>query len=113
MKTQNIFIKFWQGDISLWKSYWIVGELINSLIIIVIFNIELKLFNNIELFEKIPFFSFNNLHFINKLFIFLWSIYISVGIWRSAEKYKGKFIWVVLTLIALSYRIFTIRLIFY
>ena len=33
----NLFIKFWYGKIPLWKSYWIVGEIINAFIIPIIF----------------------------------------------------------------------------
>ncbi len=112
----NIQIKiedFWLGKISLWKSYWIVGELINGLIIILIFNIELRFFNNTNLFQNIPLVSFNHLHIVNKLIILFWTIFITVGIWRSAENYQGRFIWTVLALIVLSYRIFILKEIFY
>tara|TARA_B100002003_G_C13943343_1_gene457688 strand:- start:405 stop:746 length:342 start_codon:yes stop_codon:yes gene_type:complete len=103
---------FWLGKIALWKSYWIIGELINALIVIIIFNIELKFFNNTLLFEKIPLLIFSHLHFTNKLIILLWSLFITVGIWRSAEKYQGRLIWTILTLVVLSYRLFSLREIF-
>ena len=38
---------FWNGKIKLWKSYWIVGELLNALFILLIFNIEVRFLNNI------------------------------------------------------------------
>ena len=110
---QILLYNFWYGKITLWKSYWIVGELINALIIFLIFNIEINYFNNINNYNQLPFNNFNNFHFFNKIILIIWTIYITVGIWRSAEKYKGSFIWVVLTLIFLSYRIFTLRLIFF
>ena len=113
MNISNKLVKFWQGEITLWKSYWIVGELINAFLIIIIFNIELKLYNNIQLFDNIPFLKFSNLHFPNKLIIFVWTIFITVGIWRSAEKYQGRFAWTIITLIFLSYRIFFLKEIFY
>ena len=112
MNITNVLVKFWQGKITLWKSYWIVGELINTLIIIIIFNIELKFFNNAQLFSYIPLLSFSDLHFTNKFIILVWSIFITVGIWKSAERYQGKFIWTFLTLIVLSYRIFILKEIF-
>jgi len=110
---QNLLYNFWYGKITLWKSYWIVGELINVLMIFLIFNIEINYFNNINIYNQLPFINFDNFHFFNKIILIIWTIYITVGIWRSAEKYKGSFIWVVLTLIFLSYRIFTLRLIFF
>jgi hypothetical protein len=110
---KSLLYNFWFGKITLWKSYWIVGELINVLIIFLIFNIEINYFNNINIYNQLPFINFNNFHFFNKIILIIWTIYITVGIWRSAEKYKGSFIWVVLTLIFLSYRIFTLRLIFF
>ena len=113
MNISNKLANFWQGNIALWKSYWIVGELINALIVIIIFNIELRFFNNTKILENIPLLSFNDLHITNKFIILLWTIFITVGIWRSAENYQGRFIWTVLTLIVLSYRIFILKEIFY
>ena len=104
---------FWYGKISLWKSYWLVGELLNALMLLIIFNIEIYLFNNTNLVKTLPFLNFNSFNIISKLIFILWTIYITFGIWRSAENYKGNFIWIVLTLIILSYRIFTMRLVFF
>ena len=104
---------FWLGNITLWKSYWLVGEIVNALIIIIILNIELKFFNNTHFFISLPIVSFNNLHFVSKLTIFVWTVFITVGIWRSAEKYNGKLIWTILTLIILSYRLFVLKEIIY
>ena len=109
----NFIINFWYGRISLWKSYWLIGELINSLVILLIYNIEIRLLNNIDLYEQLPFLNFTDFSLIGKFILFLWTIFITVGIWRSAEIYKGKFIWIVLALILLSYRIFTLRIILY
>ena len=126
MNITNELVKFWQGKITLWKSYWIVGELINALIIIIIFNIELRFFNNAHLLLHMPLLSFSDLNFINKCIILIWTIFITVGIWRSAEKYNGKLIWlenifphlnqrklwIILTLIILSYRLLIFKEIF-
>ena len=109
----NFIINFWYGRISLWKSYWLIGELINSLVLLLIYNIEIKLLNNIGLYKQLPFLNFTSFSLISKFTLFFWTIFITVGIWRSAEAYKGKFIWIVLTLILLSYRIFTLRILFY
>ena len=109
----NFIINFWYGRIPLWKSYWLIGELINSLVLLLIYNIEIRLLDNIDLYKQIPFLYFNDFSLISKITLFFWTIFITVGIWRSAEAYKGKFIWIVLTLILLSYRIFTLRVILY
>ena len=109
----NFIINFWYGKFTLWKSYWLIGELINSLVLLLIYNIEIRLLDNIDLQEQIPFMYFNDFSLISKITLFFWTIFITVGIWRSAEAYKGKFIWIVLTLILLSYRIFTLRIILY
>ena len=110
---QSLLYNFWYGKITLWKSYWIVGELINALMVLLIFNIEINYFRNINISNQLPFLNFDSFHFINKVILMTWTIFITVGIWRSAEKYKGSFIWIILTLIFLSYRIFTLRLIFF
>lgn len=126
----NFVINFWYGKITLWKSYWLIGELINSLIILIILNIEIRLLNNKEVYEQLPFLNFANFSLISKIILFLWTIFITIGVWRSAEKYQGNFIfnyinntyktningnflWILLTLIILSYRVFTLRQIIY
>ena len=109
----NFIINFWYGRIPLWKSYWLIGELINALVLLLIYNIEIRLLDNLDLYNKLLFLNFSNFSLIGKFTLFLWTIFITVGVWRSAESYRGKFIWVVLTLILLSYRIFTLRILFY
>ena len=110
---QSLLYNFWYGKITLWKSYWIVGELFNALIVLLIFNIEIIYFKNIDISNQLPFLNFNSFHFFNKVILITWTTFITVGIWRSAENYKGSFIWIMLTLIFLSYRIFTLRIIFF
>jgi len=110
---QSLLYNFWYGKITLWKSYWIVGELMNALMVLLIFNIEINYFKNTNISNQLPFLNFDSFYFFNKVILMIWTIFITVGIWRSAEKYKGSFIWIVLTLIFLSYRIFTLRLIFF
>ena len=105
--------KFWEGRISLWKSYWLVGELLNALMILIIFNIEIRVFNNNLIGNLLPFLNFNNFNFISKIFLIFWTLFITIGIWRSAERYRGPFPWIILTLIFLSYRLFALRLIFF
>ena len=109
---KKLIIMFWNGNIALWKSYWIFGELINAFLIFLILSIEIKYFNNVFVANQLPFFAFNDLSLLSKLSLTIWTTFITVGIWRSAEKYKGRFIWIALTLLFLSYRIFTLRLIF-
>ena len=109
----NLIYNFWNGKITLWKSYWIMGELINALILVIIFNLEIRFFNNVEIYKQLPFLNFSNFHLYNKIILFFWTIFITIGIWRSAENYKGSFIWILLTLFFLSYRIFALRIIFF
>ena len=103
---------FWKGEITLWKSYWLVGELFNALFILAIFNFEIYFFNN-QFSNFLPFIDFNNFNLLSKLVLVIWTIFITVGTWRSAEKYKGRLIWIICTLLFLSYRIYTLRLIFF
>ncbi len=109
---KNLIINFWYGKITLWKSYWLIGELLNGLVFLLIINIELRFFKNIELYQLFPFLNLSSFHILNKIFLLFWTIFITVGIWRSAESYKGWIIWTILTLIFLSYRIFSLRLMF-
>ena len=107
-----LVINFWNGKITLWKSYWIFGELLNAFLIFLILSIEINYFNNALIAKQIPFFIFNDFNLLSKFSLTIWTIFITVGIWRSAEKYQGSFVWIALTLLFLSYRVFTLRLIF-
>ena len=108
------FIKnFIDGKIKLWKSYWFVGELLNGIFLLIIFNLEIYFFNSNSSVSQIPFLDFSNFGLFSKLIIFFWTIFISVGIWRSAENYKGNIIWIVFTFIVIAYRCYTLRLIFF
>ena len=110
---ENLVKKFLDGKISLWKAYWLVGEVLNALFILIIFNIELRIFNNNIIGNFLPFLNFNNFNFFSKLLLILWTLFITVGIWKSAENYKGPFPWIILTLIFLSYRLFSLRIMFF
>ena len=111
--NKQIINDFWYGKIKLWKSYWLVGELLNGLILLIIFNLEIYFFNTNSSVSQIPFLNFSNLTILSKTIIFLWTIFISVGIWRSAENYKGSIIWIILTFIIVAYRCYSLRLIFF
>ena len=109
---EKIINKFWRGKITLWRSYWLVGELLNALFILVVFNFEIYLFGN-QFSNSLPFLDFTNFSIFSKVTLVIWTIFITVGIWRSAENYKGNIIWVIATFLFLSYRIFSLRLIFF
>ena len=111
--NKQIVNDFWNGKIKLWKSYWLVGELLNGLVLLIIFNLEIYFFNTNSSVSQIPFLNFSNLTILSKVIIFLWTIFISIGIWRSAENYKGSIIWVILTFIIVAYRCYSLRLIFF
>ena len=111
--NKQIVNDFWNGEIKLWKSYWLVGELLNGLVLLIIFNLEIYFFNTNSSVSQIPFLNFSNLTILSKTIIFLWTIFISVGIWRSAENYKGSIIWIILTFIIVAYRCYSLRLIFF
>ena len=111
--NKQIVNDFWNGKIKLWKSYWLVGELLNGLVLLIIFNLEIYFFNTNSSVSQIPFLNFSNLTILSKTVIFLWTVFISVGIWRSAENYKGSIIWIILTFIIVAYRCYSLRLIFF
>ena len=46
MKNKNFIKNFFEGNFTLWKSYWLVGELFNAIFILLIFNLEVYVFNN-------------------------------------------------------------------
>ena len=110
MTETNIIKDFLEGKIKLWKSYWLVGELLNGIVLLIIFNLDIYFFNTNSSVSQIPFLDFTNLALISKIFIFIWTILISIGIWRSAENYKGNMIWITITFIIIAYRCYSLRL---
>ena len=82
----NFFQKFWNGDISLPKSYWLVGVVFGMIVGFVIGIIVISLgMSEIAI----------------NLFLIPWAIFSTVGIWRSSDKYKGSKFWAVLTKVVL------------
>ena len=130
INMERLIKRFWLGEVALWRSYWLVGELLNALFILAIFNFEIYLFGNNQVASSLLFLDFSNFSLLSKLILIIWTVFITVGIWRSAENYngnflfnlinvvfgsniKGSFFWITITLIFLSYRIFSLRLIFF
>ena len=110
---EKIISRFWRGEITLWRAYWLVGELLNALFILLICNFEIYLFGNNQVTSSLPFLDFSNFSLLSKFVLFLWTFFLAIGIWRSAENYKGSIIWIIATFIFLSYRVFALRLIFF
>ena len=110
---QKIINNFWNGQITLWRSYWLVGELLNALFILAVFNFEIYFFGNNQIYKSLFFLDLSNFSFLSKISLIIWSIFITVGIWRAAENYRGSIIWIIATFIFLSYRVFTLRLMFF
>ena len=113
MILSSLIRDFFKGKVKLWKSYWLVGELLNGVVLLIIFNLEIYIFNNNSSVSQIPFLDFSNFTLLSKIIIFVWTIFISIGIWRSAEDYKGNIFWIILTFIIVAYRCFSLRLIFF
>ena len=66
---EKIISRFWRGEITLWRSYWLVGELLNALFILLIFNLEIYLFGNNQFTNFLPFLDFSNFSILSKLLI--------------------------------------------
>ena len=56
---EKLITNFWKGEISLWRSYWLIGELLNALFILLIFNIEIYIFGNSKFTSSLPFLDFS------------------------------------------------------
>ena len=69
MTITNIIKDFFEGKVKLWKSYWLVGELLNGIVLLIIFNLEIYFFNTNSSVSQIPFLDFTNLTLISKIFI--------------------------------------------
>ena len=71
----ELILYFFNGKVKLWKSYWLVGELLNAVILLVIFNLEIYVFNNNNSISQIPFLTLVILHYYLKL-LFFYGLYL-------------------------------------
>jgi len=77
-KITNHLKKFFNGDLSLPYSYWAIGVLISFGVGFISGFLSMMLMENLALAY---------------LVIVIWQIFITIGIWRSSDKYKGPKFW--------------------
>ena len=89
-QKENFFVRFWNGDLSLPMSYWgvVVGIGIIFGFLVGAFTIAVGMSEDAMWGFFIPF-----------------QIYTVVGIWRSADKYRGTKFWAILAKIAVVFGI--------
>ena len=110
MNVRNLLVLFWYGKIKLWKAFWVIGILHALLLNYLIPLIEKHIFNKENIFIIveiqnfiIPVLDFIKIHFMSKIIIIISTLFITIGIWRSAENYNGSYIIILLTLTYLSF----------
>ena len=113
MTNTNIIKDFFEGKIKLWKSFWIVGELIYGFLLLVLLQLDKYLFSDLsERSNYLSIFNLNNLSIISKLFLILITIFISIGVWRAAENYRGSIFIILFVFIYYGYRVSSLVLLF-
>ena len=109
----NLINDFFEGKIKLWKSFWIVGELIYGFLLLVLLQLDKYLFSELsERSNYLSIFNLNNLSVISKLFLILITIFISIGVWRAAENYRGSTFIILFVFIYYGYRVSSLVLLF-
>ena len=113
MTNTNIIKDFFEGKIKLWKSFWIAGELIYGFLLLVLLQLDKYLFSELsDRSNYLSIFNLNNLSVISKLFLILITIFISIGVWRSAENYRGSIFIILFVFIYYGYRVSSLVLLF-
>ena len=109
----NLIQDFFEGKIKLWKSFWIAGELIYGFLLLVLLQLDKYIFSELsERSNYLSIFNLSNLSVISKLFLILITIFISIGVWRSAENYKGSIFIILFVFIYYGYRVSSLVLLF-
>ena len=55
MNIANKLMMFFEGKIKLWKSFWLIGEIIYPILLfIIIFYIEMQLYNDDQILLALP-----------------------------------------------------------
>ena len=104
---------FFEGKVSLWKSFWIAGELIYGFLLLVLIQLDKYFFSNIsETSNYVSIFNLNNLNLISKLSLILITFFISIGVWRAAENYRGSIFIVLFVFVYYGYRVSSLVLLF-
>ena len=113
MIISTLLNEFFEGRVKLWKSFWIVGEFIFGIVILLLIQID-KYFLSYQsdYSNNISIFNLNSLSLLSKLLLVTWTFFISIGVWRAAENYKGSLFLILLIFIYYGYRIFSLRLLF-
>ena len=89
-QNENFFVRFWNGDLSLPMSYWGVGVCIG-----LVFGLLIGVFTGATGMSEDAMWGF----------LIPFQIYTVVGIWRSADKYKGAKFWAILAKVAVVFGI--------
>ena len=76
---EKIISRFWRGKITLWRSYWLVGELLNAMFILLIFNLEIYLFGNNQFTNFLPLLDFSNFSILSKLILIIWTVFLTTA----------------------------------
>ena len=113
MNKYSFIQNFFEGKIKLWKSFWIAGELVYGFLLLILLQLDKYLFSDLsERSNYLSIFNLNNLSFLSKLFLILITLFISIGVWRAAENYKGSILIILLVFIYYGYRVFSLVLLF-
>ena len=89
-QNENFFVRFWNGDLSLPMSYWGVGVGIG-----LVFGLLIGVFTGATGMSEDTMWGF----------LIPFQIYTVVGIWRSADKYRGTKFWAILAKVAVVFGI--------
>ena len=87
------FRTLWRGEIPLVRTYWVFGVFFYSLLAIPGYFIVPAMPDSADL-EPSASFVFGMTAYA--IFVFAYTVFISVAIWRSAGNFKGSEIWAVL-----------------
>ena len=80
-KSDSFIKKFWNGDVSMVKSFWIFN--------IIIDQVQISIFALIIIMNSLPM-------SLILLFVAPYKVWVITGTWRSSDKYGGKKIWATL-----------------
>ena len=91
----------------------IYSVLLCFLALLVLLQLDKYFFSDLsERSNYLSIFNLNNLSFISKLFLILITLFISIGVWRAAENYRGSILIILLVFIYYGYRVFSLVLLF-
>lgn len=87
-KKANIIVRLWRGEVPLWKTYWLYGSLAGVIINLSVTWLTYQIYYYRSNASDLSKFDVYAISYTILVIITLYTLLITVGVWRSANNYR-------------------------